>query len=224
MKEFIERPASNMSLSRRKLNYGVGVNDAWYITSYKNDEGKKVWCPYYQRWSNMIERCYSAVRQKRSPTYAGCTVSNGWLLFSTFRSWMEKQDWRGKHLDKDILVVGNKVYSEDTCIFVSPQLNSLLLDSAAIRGKHPQGVCWATDRGKYLATCKLDGKHKFIGYYTKESSAEYAYCVFKSQQVITYSNQQESTSQPDLQQALLRHAKVFSEKALVLKNIGDIDE
>jgi len=39
---------------------------------------------------------------------------------------MERQDWEGKHLDKDILIPGNKIYSPDRCIFVSSLINLLI--------------------------------------------------------------------------------------------------
>ena len=52
---------------------------------------------------------------------------------------MEKQDWEGKFIDKDLLFPGNKVYGPDTCVFVTRQLNNLFTDHGG-RGPHKQGV------------------------------------------------------------------------------------
>lgn len=38
-----------------------------------------------------------------------------------------KPHMEGWHLDKDILLKGNKVYSPETCAFVPAKINSLLI-------------------------------------------------------------------------------------------------
>ena len=70
-----------------------------------------------------------------------------------FRAWMETQDWEGKQLDKDILFQGNKEYSPSTCVFVDGIVNNFLLDSAAIRGDWPIGVCWNERDQKFQSNC-----------------------------------------------------------------------
>ena len=107
MKDFPIIPAGKLSISMRKPVYGVGINDAQYKIKPKVG-GKRIECPYYRRWLNMLERCYDARLKERCPTYVGCYVSDEWLLFSNFRAWMCKQDWVGLYLDKDILVSYNK--------------------------------------------------------------------------------------------------------------------
>lgn len=213
MGEFNEKAASKRSLSLRKSVCGVGVNDAWYITQYKDEEGKLTMCPYYRKWFDMLRRCYSERFHEGQHTYRGCSVSSGWLLFSNFRLWMEQQDWEGKQLDKDILVVGNKVYSEYTCIFVSSGINSLLSSCGAVRGECSQGVSLYKKANKYRAYCRINGMLKHLGYFISEAQAEEAYCEFKSANILRMSNQPEAASQPRLQEGLLRHAKVFSDRA-----------
>lgn len=104
---------------------GVGINDSDYVVQKKETikgiDGKRkqrlVWiCPYYRAWQSMLVRAYSKSYHKRRPTYIGCSVSEEWKTFSNFKSWMEGQVWEGKQLDKDLLVEGNKVYSEETCV------------------------------------------------------------------------------------------------------------
>jgi hypothetical protein len=115
---FIEKSATKKSLSGRRPVYGVGINDADYITIYKSN-GSTLTCPFYRRWKNMLSRCYDKKYLERNKTYKDCSVCKEWLTFSNFKAWMIKQDWRGNHLDKDITSQGNKVYSPNLCLFVT---------------------------------------------------------------------------------------------------------
>jgi len=177
---FIEKPLISV---KRKLVFGVGINDADYTTQYKNDEGKSVSCPYYRRWASILTRCYSKNHQAKYPTYIGCCISLEWIKFSNFKAWMIKQEWRGLDLDKDLLYQDNKMYSAETCIFIPQWLNSLTIDGAAGRGEFPIGVYYRKDNGKYRATCKVNGKLKHLGYFGTPEEAAAAYKVFKENHV-----------------------------------------
>ncbi|MFK5948813.1 MAG: AP2 domain-containing protein [Methylococcales bacterium] len=170
------------SLARRKTIHGVGVNDADYIVAQKID-GELVTCPFYRKWTNMLRRCYSQKIHVICPTYIGCTVVNEWLIFSVFKNWMERQDWENKELDKDLLVHGNKVYGPDTCLFVSREINLLLTDSGAIRGKYPQGVCWAKHAGAFVAQIKKYGKKHYLGLFDTPEKASETYQAAKQEHV-----------------------------------------
>lgn len=114
---------------------GVGINDA-------GKEGKE----FRPTWYGMLYRCYSESWHKRFPTYKNCSVVGEWKKLSNFKSWMEGQEWVGMHLDKDILFEGNKIYSPDTCVFVTGVTNTFLNERVAKRGTNPLGVYW--DKGK----------------------------------------------------------------------------
>jgi hypothetical protein len=165
----------------RKPVYGVGINDSDYVTERKekvNGKWKVLWkCPYYCRWRDMLARCYSEKYQERYPTYKGCTVIDEWLLFSNFKRWMEKQDWEGKDLDKDLLVEGNKVYSPETCVFVPQLVNSFLIDCGAIRGEYPIGVSWRKALSKLQAYCRnpFTKKLEHLGYFLDPDEAHEAW-------------------------------------------------
>lgn len=164
---------------------GVGVNDADYPINKKevfiDKLGKKkqkvVWeCPFYVRWSHMLRRCYDTKYSFKWPTYKDCAVCEEWLTFSNFKAWMEKQDWEGKELDKDILISNNKIYSPDACLFVDSKVNCFLTDHAAARGEYKQGVLFVEKIGKYRARISnRNGQMRHLGYYITEDEAHLAW-------------------------------------------------
>lgn len=167
------------------LVYGVGINNADYpVQPVVN--GKQVFCPFYRKWQNMLERCYSTNYQATRPTYIGCSVSEEWLTFSVFKAWMEKQYWEDGQLDKDLLIEGNKKYSPDTCVFVSSETNSLLTDRGRARGELPLGV--SKNRKGYLAKCRNSGKQVYLGIYNTPEQASSAYLAYKSKVIIEHAS------------------------------------
>ena len=166
----------------RKLIYGVGINDADYVvkkmeaTGYVNGKRKRkmVWvCPYYQTWADMLRRCYSTKYQEKYPTYKGCSVLDSWLKFTNFKNWMMTQDWEDKCLDKDLLFVGNKVYSPETCVFISNMVNTFTTECRAAREECLVGVSWHKPTGKFRAQCSnpFSGEREYLGLFTCEQEA-----------------------------------------------------
>lgn len=199
--QFKEIPASKSSLTRRTPIYGVGINDADYMTRQEINN-KQVICPFYVKWQGMMRRCYSVEYQKNRPTYIGCTVSKDWHLFSNFKSWMEKQDWHGKQLDKDILVQGNKTYSRESCIFVEASINTLLNNCSSTRGELMLGVTLDKENNKFRALCSNSfGKRITIGRYSTELEAHEAYKKYKYKLISDIALQQ---TEP-LKSAMLNH-------------------
>jgi len=166
------------SIAQKSLIYGVGINDADYQVQPRTNKISHV-CPFYSRWQDMLKRCYSKKLHKKQPTYSDCTVCNEWMLFSAFKEWMNTQDWKGKELDKDLLIKGNKVYSPSTCIFVSRQINSLTGSVSSRRGKYPRGVTFAKDKNKFRAACSYKGVNSHIGYFDNALDASNAYVKVK---------------------------------------------
>ena len=204
MSEFEEIPASASGVARRRPLFGIGMNDANYMVSQVID-GKRCVCPFYSTWRNMLERCYSDKFQERKSTYIGCSVAKEWLTFSVFRNWMNTQNWKGNELDKDILIAGNKIYSTQSCIFISSQVNTLLNNCAANRGEYPQGVDFHKREGKYRARLRCHGKRKELGYFTTPELAGAAYKIAKRKHIIEVAQTQE----PRVKAGLLRHAELL---------------
>lgn len=194
-----------------RLVLGVGLNDV--------DEPANG--PYYRRWSGMLNRGYSNKFKEKFPSYKDKYVCNEWLTFSNFKAWMEKQDWEGLELDKDILVKGNNVYSPETCCFVPGFINSCLTLSDRARGDLPLGVSRAIGNIKepYYSKIKSDGSILKLGYFENYYSAHKAWQIAKVQElensINTYSKM--ACFRTDVADALL--ARVWELRLEIFKGL-----
>lgn len=138
--------------------YGVAINDADYaVVKHGIVDGKTkiIWrCPFYTRWYDMIRRCYQKTFTSKSIKYSQCSVCDEWLKFSNFRQWMERQDWRDKQLDKDLVKLGNKVYCPEFCVFVDGITNTFMEDCGAARGNSLIGSSLSKQHKKYESYCR----------------------------------------------------------------------
>ena len=141
--------------------------------------------PTYDVWKSMIRRCYSTKSFLRHPSYINCTVDKSWHCFQVFAEWYKNNEYYGLgyHLDKDILVKGNKIYSPDTCLLISPELNLLLTDNLACRGDLPVGVTFNKSKGKYIAQVSINHKPTHLGDFDNSCDASKAYAIAKERQV-----------------------------------------
>ncbi len=65
-----------------KKYFGIGINDADYSTQTTERVMVAGWwrhvrawvCPFYDKWVNMLARCYSDKVKENNQTYKGCTV------------------------------------------------------------------------------------------------------------------------------------------------------
>ena len=158
--------------------YSIGIVGTKYPSTINGVLTKE-----YDLWQNMLRRCYSDKYQKKQPTYEGCEVSDNFKSYEYFYDWCNKQvgfgnkDWQ---LDKDLLVKGNKVYNESTCVFIPAEINSLLTKCTASRGKHLIGVCWSNTHKAFKAqVSKSKGKREHLGFFNAELEAYNAYKTAK---------------------------------------------
>ena len=137
-------------------------------------------CKSYSLWRAMIERSTSERFKEGKPTYKDVSLSESFKNFDFFHSWCLDQvgyGVKGFELDKDILIKGNKIYSEHTCSFVPKEINMLFVKMNTLRGKYPIGVSFNKSLGYFVARVKM-GKHsKSCVKYAK--TAEDAFDLYK---------------------------------------------
>lgn len=169
-------PANNRSIAQRKPVFGVGVNDSLYVTNPRID-GIQVIDPCYDSWASALRRCHSVRWHEEHKTYACCSIDSDWITFSVFREWWLDHQVDGWSLDKDILFIGNKLYSEHTCVFVTAAVNTFVTDRGADRGEHMIGCYWKKSSGKFSSQCwnPITGKREHLGYFTSELDAHLAW-------------------------------------------------
>ena len=160
--------------------FGVGIVD-------KQDIDKKV----YKIWQSMLERCYSKKYKSKYPTYENCIASEYFKYYSHFEKWCYQQvgfDNEGWHLDKDLLIKGNKVYSEDTCVFLPKEINLIFGKKTKTRS-YKTGVRFDKRYGKYSVRIHTHKGRVCFGGYTTESEAYNKYVEEKERHIKFMANQ-----------------------------------
>ena len=158
--------------------FGVGITGTKYPVKVNGVVTKE-----YELWQSMLQRCYDDAYKKRYQTYEGCEASENFKYYEYFYEWCNKQigfGGDGLHLDKDLLLKGNKVYSENTCVFLPSGINAMLTKCTASRGEYLIGVCWHKVAKAFVAqVSKGKGKHEHLGLFTTELEAFDAYKTAK---------------------------------------------
>ena len=148
---------------------GVGYNYGSKYARY-TPQGKSV---AYRVWQNMLIRCYDTTNHIKHPTYKGCTVHPDWHNFQNFADWYysQKNTGKGFELDKDLIVVGNKVYRPEACSMIPTTINTLLLGCNSNRGSLPIGVTYDKSKRKYQSRLSKHGKICRLGLFSNPSDA-----------------------------------------------------
>ena len=159
----------------RGLVQAVGVNDAPYRVQPVIG-GKKVKCPAYGAWKDMLARAYSQSYHARRQTYSGVTVCDKWHSLMSFRLWWIENQVDGYEIDKDILS-DSREYSPEASLFVPGWLNLFITDHGAARGAHQIGVHYNKGKGRFVAQCcnPTSRKQEHIGYFDTPEAAHLAW-------------------------------------------------
>lgn len=126
---------------------GVGVHAAVYTNGRQSTT--------YTKWSAMLKRCYSDVSRHEYRGYIDCEVCDEWLNYQVFAQWCHDTGYLllGYHLDKDLLVRGNKMYSPETCCMLPGEINSVLIESRPPTIKsEPRGITKRQNGQYYVRT------------------------------------------------------------------------
>ena len=188
--------------------YGIGILGTKYPSRTNGVLTKE-----YELWQNMLQRCYSDTSKKRNPTYIDCEVSDKFKNYEYFYEWCHNQvgfgnDGNGNpfQLDKDLLIKGNKVYSESTCVFLPSEINTILVKCTASRGEHLIGVCWSKTQKAFKAqVSKNKGRSEHLGFFNTEIEAFNAYKQAKESFVKEQAEKWESQIDPRAYNALMNY-------------------
>ena len=189
------------------LVYGVGIKGDKYPTR----QGRHL--KEYQTWVNIFVRCFDEKYKVGNPSYNGCSVSDNFKSYTFFYEWCQTQvgfntvDENRKtwHLDKDLLFKGNKVYSEDACVFLPQRVNMILTSCKAVRGDNPVGVIFHSRDKVFIARCQFKGKNKHLGTYRNKEDAFVAYKTFKEAYIKEVANEYRTQIDPRAYEALMNY-------------------
>lgn len=158
--------------------YDIGVND-W--SGKVRINGKLI--PEYTLWRSMLQRCKQF---KDSGVYCHGDWTSMTLFISSVGG-IENYDkaindnWQ---LDKDILIKGNKFYSEETCCFVPREINLLLTKRQKCRGDFPIGVVWHKPSNSIVAQLSTgESGTKYLGMFRNEVDAFNRYKIEKEKYI-----------------------------------------
>ena len=183
--------------------YGIGIIGCEISTKERKSK-------IFSYWKNMLKRCYCDKSLEVSPSYEDCQVTENFRNYQYFKEWcfqqigFEEVDRNGKsfQLDKDILVKGNRIYSEDTCCFVPKEINMFSVIRAKDRGECLIGVGYKPKSvKKFRARCG----NKYLGLFNTELEAFYAYKQAKETYIKEVANKWKDQIDPRVYDALMKY-------------------
>lgn len=162
----VERTLYNLRRFNMSCQHGKSDMPKGFLS---NDYNKRV----YDLWRHMIARTMPDF-WKKYPSYKGATVSEEWRNFMTFYEDIKTlegyemwKDGYGKRimLDKDILGNGQKLYSKETCCFITHAESN-----RDVLKRHPESIQkliagnkeYTKDLGRKIKAINKKTKQEFI--------------------------------------------------------------
>lgn len=159
----------------------------------------------YNLWNGIMERCSWSSKRKNLSSYLQCKVSDKFKSFDYFCRWSELQYGysSGFSLDKDLLSIGGKVYSENTCVFIPQEINIIIAKTGSSKNSGmPTGVN-INKTGTIYARCRVDKKYKHLGSFNCIEDAANAYKIAKKKEIVKLAEKWKDQIDPRAYQALL---------------------
>ena len=168
----------------KKTLYGVACRGRYHNNPLHSEKRVDV-------WRKMIQRCYDP----NCPSYKeygaiGVRVCERWLCYEYyledlpfvkgFDNYINNYGSETYHLDKDLLQQNipksQRIYSKDTCCFITTRENTQLMSKDNKDGCSSKyyGV-YKTKSGTYQSTIMVNNKKYFLGTFLNELDAAYAY-------------------------------------------------
>lgn len=146
----------------KDLIYGIGYCDRKVSTKNADGTIKKS----YDAWRRLLYRC-TEPWWLLHPTYRGTSVCKAWHCYTPFAKWFEDNTYGdGLEVEKDLLVLGNKEYSPDTCCLVTNSINKAIIIRKEHLGVNKKGnVFEVYFRSKYIGSSKniVDAQKTYMG-------------------------------------------------------------
>ena len=151
----------------------------------------------------MLKRCYRTKYKDMYPAYYKiATVCDEWHCYQTFAEWYENNKYNVEerlHLDKDILIPGNKIYSPETCILVPQRINLLFMNKSNSQGL-PNGI-----RKMKSGSYSVHYSHLKVGNYKTFEEAVNAYCIAKENAIKDIADEYTNIIPTKLYEALMNY-------------------
>lgn len=159
--------------------HGVGyLGEGPYPAKYTR-KGKLCNSPAYEVWNSKLKNCYG--NSKSMHLYKDVEFCEEWLNFQVFAKWFYSQTkiyGKGGFVDKDLLFLGNREYSPETCVYIPPAVNSLFTGTSG----NISGVHWCNTQQKWVAqiqrgelTAQGKKKQSYLGRFNCKQTADTAY-------------------------------------------------
>lgn len=165
----------------------------------------------YALWHNVLLRCYDENFHHKTPSYLGCSVSSNFRYFPYFKEWCSNQvgfnskDENGElfQLDKDILTQGNKIYSEDTCVFVPQEINTLFTRQRVTEADSKPTPFFSKWHNRYLSRMSKFGKLVHLGTFKSQAEAFSLYKEVKEAYIKEIANKWKDQIDPRVYESLM---------------------
>lgn len=169
----------------------IGSDGKWLRSWHEVVDGQS--CQIHSRaersWRGIENRCKpGGYVQRKRPSYIGCL--NGFPSFDDFASWCHEEpgyqmmlrEGFQVHLDKDLIRPGNKIYSAETCCFIPPNINTLMLFPARReQSSLPIGCYFHKKNGRYSSYMNDgNGRTRTLGYFDSPMEAHAKWQVEKA--------------------------------------------
>jgi hypothetical protein len=121
-----------------------------------NIGSKYTWTISGSRWNNLKDRTRPGALWNRIPAYIGSR--NDFCNFDSFVEWSREQtgySCENYNLDADILSDDEKVYSQNTCLFIPQQLNRFIQGRRISTSTGKQGITMPREN-VILVRCHID--------------------------------------------------------------------
>lgn len=151
------------------------IDGKWVTNKYRNNSVIRTYA--YSLWANMMRR--TSGNDKNTKSYHNCSVSDNFKNFQYFAEWCQKQvgySLPGYSMDKDLLSMGDKTYSENNCVFIPRGLNNFYKVRQNNCGLYPRGVSWSKQNKMLQVQVNAEQGHRHLGFY---EDVDTAYKVYK---------------------------------------------